>query len=200
EAWDGKKKKILHSRLDDPGRAAKSHDVVWNGFGHQGSSTNSHTVANSDAWTNRDAATNPTIFTNGNITAILQLLLAFVWIQRVIYCIDMHAWSKHSAMANGDLAHVQECRVKIDVHIISQRDVVAIVTAKVGPHLGILTQMSKQFFSMTSHLALVLAFIQLSLQLLRSVSFLRQLLIIWDVQLPSKHLFLFCRHCSINGC
>lgn len=106
--------------------------VVFAYFCDHRSSTNSAAFADCPAWENGGTAANPAVLLNYNGPAILRSLpaLALFRVNGQACCVDAHVWSNDTVVANLHLADVIDGAVASNNDMVSDDDVVAVVTSE----------------------------------------------------------------------
>ena len=106
--------------------------VVFAYFCDHGSGTNSAAFADCPARENGGTAANPAVLLNYNGPAILRSLstLALLWVNGQACGVDADVWSYDTVVANLDFADVIDGTVASNNDMVSNDDVVAVVTSK----------------------------------------------------------------------
>lgn len=120
---------IRYCSYDSGGVSGDKH-TVRHIFKHHCTRTNYATLSYSDTWQDIDPGTDPYIIPDRYRKSIFKPLISASGIKSMTGCVDSHVRSNKHVVTNLNFRPVKNCKIHISVEIVTDFDVIPIVTVE----------------------------------------------------------------------
>ena len=130
---------------DDPAGITGGYHIGWNILRNHTAGTNDGVVANGNTGTDDGIAADPDMAADGYRNSVIMAVASDSGVNGVVGGIDGNLGTEHHIVTDGDLPAIQENTIVVAEKVVTDADIVAVVTEEGGFDIGVLARVGKQF-------------------------------------------------------